>query len=281
MAQARRRPPPPGARRPPPGRGRGRPAPPPEEDDYDEELAPAEPPVWERIILSKSFRLVVGATFAAAALAVLVFLIGPGNITRGIGYAAAVVGRQSNRLGGLAAITIAGTIQNEGRQLWAMTATPLPTGTPTATPEPTATPLPTPPPPRRSIELPPTPPSKPVAPGQPQTKPPAPPALPFEAAQSSMREYFQVVSDGDVRRAMQYWSPDAAPEARSALDAAVARGEHYEIKNMNVRPLGASGAAEVVSDIEVTDSSGKATTVQQRYQWRFADNQWFITARLQ
>src|SRR5438309_919478 len=102
MAQARRRPPPAGARRPPPGRGRGRPAPPPAEDEFDEELAPAEPPVWERIILSRSFRVVVIATVLSAAIAVITFLIGPATITRGAGYVGSVIGRQGTRVGGLA-----------------------------------------------------------------------------------------------------------------------------------------------------------------------------------
>src|SRR5260221_13507305 len=82
VAQARRRPPPTAGRRPPPGARRppaGR-RPPPEEEYYEEEEAPAGPPAWERIILSRSFRLVVGATVGAAAIAVIVFLVGPANI---------------------------------------------------------------------------------------------------------------------------------------------------------------------------------------------------------
>ncbi|HEY3107351.1 MAG TPA: hypothetical protein VGL23_01265, partial [Chloroflexota bacterium] len=229
MAQGRRRSPPARPRRPPPGRRR-----PPERQEYeDEELEEEdEPPLWERLILSKAFRLLVGATFAAAAIAVLAFLVGPANISRAVGYGGAVVGRQSGRLGGLAAGTVAVMIQDEGRRLWVETATPLASAL--ATPPPTATPFPTPPPPRRPIELAPTPPSKPLQPGQPQSKPP-PPQLPYEAAQSSMVEYFKIVSDGDVRRALQYWAPEAAPEARSALDAAVARGEKYTVRAINLR----------------------------------------------
>src|SRR5690349_20567420 len=182
---ARRRPPPAGQRRPPPGR---RPPPPPEpEEEYDDEELDEEddgPPLWERLILSRGFRLAVGATFAAAAIAVLAFLIGPANVSRAVAYAGTLVGQQSGRLGGLAAGSVAVLIQDEGRRLWIETATPLATATALPTPLPTSTPFPTPPPPRRPIELAPTPPSKPVAPGQPQTKPPPPPPLPYDAAQS-------------------------------------------------------------------------------------------------
>src|SRR4051794_8437695 len=130
MAQAGRRPPPPRARRPAPGRRR----PPPEPDEYeDEELESDEPAAWERVILSRTFRLVVGATFAAAAIAVLVFLIGPANISRSTAYAGAVVGRQGGRIGGLASGAVAAGIQQEGRRLWVETAPPLPSATPTAT----------------------------------------------------------------------------------------------------------------------------------------------------
>src|SRR5437867_2565797 len=108
MAQARRRPPPTARRRPPPGRRA--PPPPAEDEEYGEEVA-EEQPFWERIILSKSFRLVVGSTFAAAAIAVLVFLIGPANVSRGVGYISSVVSRQSGRLSGLAASAIASSIQ--------------------------------------------------------------------------------------------------------------------------------------------------------------------------
>lgn len=190
------------------------------------------------------------------------------------------MGRQGGRLGGLASGSIAVMIQDEGRRLWVETATPLASATPLPTPLPSATPFPTPLPPRRPIELAPTPPSKPVAPGQPQTKPPAP-QLPYDAAQTSMAEYFKVVSDGDVRRALQYWAPDAAPEARSALDAAIARGEKYVVRAINLRPMPQIGGVEVVADVEVTGAEGRTATVQQRYQWRFIDNQWYITARLQ
>jgi hypothetical protein len=278
MAQRPRRPPPAGARRPPPGR---RPPPPEPEEYEDEELEPDdEPPAWERVILSKSFRLVVGATFAAAAIAVIVFLVGPANISRAVAYGGAVVGRQGGRLGGLASGSIAVMIQDEGRRLWVETATPLPSATPLPTPLPTLTPFPTPPPPRRPIELVPTPPSKPLAPGQPQSKPPAP-QLPFDAAQSAMTEYFKILSDGDARRALQYWTPEAAPEARSAIDAAIARGEKYTVHAISLRPLPQINGVEVAAEVEVVNADGRSATVQQRFQWRFIDNQWYITARLQ
>jgi hypothetical protein len=96
-----------------------------------------------------------------------------------------------------------------------------------------------------------------------------------------MGEYFKIVSEGDVRRALQYWAPEAAPEARSALDAAVARGEKYTVRAINLRPQPQFSAVEVVADLEVTSADGRSAAVQQRYQWRFIDNQWFITARLQ
>jgi hypothetical protein len=278
MAQARRRPPPAGARRPPPGR---RPPPPEPEEEYeDEELGPGEAPLWERVLLSKTFRLVVGATFAAAAIAVVVFLVGPATISRAVAYGGTVVGRQGGRLGGLASGSIAVMIQDEGRRLWVETATPLPSATPLPTPLPSATPFPTPPPPRRPIELAPTPPSKPLAPGQPQSKPAAP-QLPFDAAQSAMTEYFKVVSDGDARRALQYWTPEAAPEARSALDAAIARGEKYTVRAISLRPLPQINGVEVTAEVEVVNAEGRTATVPHRYQWRFIDNQWYITARLQ
>lgn len=200
-----RRPPPRGGRRPPPGRR------PPREEPVEEELPP-QPPVWERIILSKTFRLVVGTTFAAAAIAVLIFLIGPGNISRTVGAAAQWTARSSLRVGGLASVAIAGAIQEEGRRLWIETATPLPTPTVTSTPLPTATPFPTALPPRRAIELPPTPPSKPLKPGEPQIKPPPGPQLPIDDAVNSMKEYLKIVGDGDARRALQYWGgPISSP----------------------------------------------------------------------
>ena len=276
MAQVRRRPPP-GRGRPPPGR-----RPPPPEPDEEEEV-PSGPPLWERVILSKSFRLVVGATFGIAALAVLVFLIGPANISRYAGSAGGFVGRQTGRLSAVGAVAVASGINDEGRRLWVETATPLPTPLPTATPEPTWTPLPTPLPPRRVV----TPidqaaaPGKPLQPGQPATKGSQPPPLPIDDVQNAMREYYDVLNTGDVRRALQYWSNDAAPEARSALDAAQARGEKYLVRNVQARPLPQIAGADVVVDVEVTDNSGKTITAQQRYQWRYVENQWFITTRLQ
>ncbi len=96
-----------------------------------------------------------------------------------------------------------------------------------------------------------------------------------------MREYFEIVGMGDVRRALQYWMPDAAPEARSALDAAIARGEKYVVTNLQPRAIAALGGAEITVDLDVTTDVGLTTTVQQRYQWRFLENQWFISARLQ
>ena len=285
MAQARRRPPAAGGRRPSPGGRRspsGRRAPPPEEEYYEEEeYVPDGPPVWERVILSRTFRLVVGATVIAAALAVIVFLIGPANISRAAGMGTNFVTRQSGRVTEVVAVAIANGINTEGRRLWVETATPLPTATATSTPEPTFTPFPTPPPPRRIIEQPTQVPSKPIAPGQPALKAPQPPPLPLDDALASQREYLQIVSDGDVRRALQYWTPEAAPEARSALDATVARGDKYVVKNIAQRPLPQINGVEQTVDIEVNDSSGKTTNVQQRYHWRFFENQWFITARLQ
>jgi hypothetical protein len=277
MAQVRRRPPP-GARRPPPGR---RPPPPDEYEDELEEEAPVGPPFWERVILSKGFRLIVGATFGIAALAVLTFLIGPATIGQVVGSSTGFVGRQVGRLGALGAVAIAGTINEEGRRLWVETATPLPTPLPTATPEPTWTPLPTPAPPRRVLTPAPAAPGKPVQPGQPQTKGAPPPQLPIDDAQNSMREYYDVLNTGDVRRALQYWIADAAPEARSALDAAQARGEKYLVRNVQVRPLPQISGADAVVEVEVTDNTGKTVLAQQRFQWRYVENQWFITTRLQ
>jgi hypothetical protein len=264
-------------RRPPPGRRPPGRRPPPREE-IEEELPP-QPPIWERIILSKTFRLVVGTTFAAAAIAVLIFLIGPANISRTVGAAAQFAARQSGRVGGLASVAIASSIQEEGRKLWVETKTPLPTPTVTATPLPSPTEFPTPPPPRRAVDLPPTPPSKPLKPGDPLSKPSPGPQLPFDAAVNSQREYLEIVSTGDVRRALQYWAPDANPEARSALDAAIARGDKYTVKAANLRPL--PTGAEITVDMDVTDKDGKTLPVQHRYQWRFFENQWFITARLQ
>lgn len=276
MAQVRRRPPP-GRGRPPPGR-----RPPPPRDFEDEEEVPAGPPLWERVILSKTFRLVVGATFGIAALVVLAFLVGPANVSRTAGSAVGFVGRQANRLGTVGAVAVAGSIQDTGRRLWVETATPLPTPLPTATPEPTWTPLPTPAPPRRVVTPPASPaPGKPLQPGQPQTAGTKPAPLPIDDVQNAMREYFDVLNTGDVRRALQYWSNQAAPEARSALDAAQARGERYLVRNVQARPLPQIAGADVVVDVEVTDNTGKTISSQQRYQWRYVENQWFITTRLQ
>jgi hypothetical protein len=223
----------------------------------------------------------VGGTFAAAALAVLVFVVGAGNVAGGLSSFSGFVGRQTGRLSTLGAVAIAGAIQDEGRRLWIETATPLPTATATATPEPTWTPLPTPAPPRRIITPIPTPAGRPIQPAQPQTKGSQPPPLPLDDAQNSMREYYDVLNTGDVRRALQYWAPDAAPEARSALDAAIARGEQYTVREVQLQPLPQISGANITVDLEVQDSSGKTSTVQQRYQWRFMDSQWFITTRLQ
>lgn len=224
----------------------------------------------------------VGATFSAAAIAVLVLVVGPGNISHAAGNIGGFVLRQTARVGALGSVAIAGAIRTEGRRLWVETATPLPTATATATPEPTWTPLPTPLPPRR---IPPTPvPQAPAKSGQalpPQQKPGAPPALPFDDAAASMREYFEVINSGNVRRALQYWAPEAAPEARSALDAIVARGDKYTVRQVQLQPSAQIRGAEITVDLEITEPSGQTLVTQQRYMWRYVDNQWYITTRLQ
>src|SRR5687768_12270308 len=105
MAQVRR-PGPEGRRRP--GRGTGRAVPParrngrgpaPRARQFDEE--PPEAPFWERVVLSGTFRFVVGATLASAALAVLVFLIGPGALGLAASTATSFATRQSVRVGAL------------------------------------------------------------------------------------------------------------------------------------------------------------------------------------
>lgn len=280
MAQVRRRPPARGGR-PPPRGGRAR-----AEPTEEEELLPPEPPFWERVILSKTFRLVVGATFASAAIAVLAVVVGPATMTAALGSAVDFTQRQSGRLVEAGSVAIAQSIEDEGRRLWAETATPLPTALPTATALPTPTPFPTPPPPRRTITTPTPPfgaakPAEPAKPGKPGTAPPPPAALPIDAAIASTQEYFDVLSGGDVRRALQYWAPDSAPEARSALDAAVARGEKYVVRNTTPRALPQIGGVDITVDIDVSDPSGKTIAAQHRYQWRLFDNQWYITTRLQ
>ena len=282
MAQVRRRPPARGGR-PPPRGGRGR-APEPTEE---EELLPPEPPFWERLILSRTFRLLAFATFASAGIALLTFAVGIQTMGAAAGSAVDFARRQSGRLVGMGSIAIADTIQEEGRRLWVETATPLPTPEPTSTPLPTSTPFPTPPPPRRAITTPTPPfgskPAQPAAPAKPgeaaAPKPAAP--LPIEAAVSSTAEYFEILSGGDVRRALQYWTPDSVPEARSALDAAAARGDKYVVRNTRPQPLPQIGGVDITVDLDVTDPSGKTTAAQHRYQWRLIDNQWFITTRLQ
>jgi hypothetical protein len=279
MAQVRRRPPRAGGR-PPPGRGRGRPPEPAEE----EELLPPEPPFWERVILSRTFRLILAATFASAALALLTYAVGMQTMASAVGSAIDFASRQSGRVAGLGSIAIADAIEEEGRRLWVETATPLPSPEPTSTALPSSTPFPTPPPPRRAITTP-TPPfgAKPAQPAAP-LKPGAaasPVALPIDAAVTSMAEYFEILSSGDVRRALQYWAPDSLPEARSALDAAAARGDTYVVRNTRPQPLPQIGGVDVTVDLDVTDSSGKTIAAQHRYQWRLIDSQWFITTRLQ
>ena len=276
MAQARRRPPPGGARRPP-----GRRPPEAEEEEEEIPIASPAPPVWERMILSRTFKMIVMGVFAAAFLSVVVYLIGPTTVNASLGNMGGYLGRNTGRLGTTASNAIAVSINDEGRRIWVETATPLATFTPTATPEPTATTFPTPPPPRRAVSIATQPAGPPPAPGQPRIKPPNPPPFPIDDAVNSMREYFEIVATGDVRRALQYWMPDAAPEARSALDAAIARREKYVITNLQPRPLAAAGGAEITVDLEVTTDVGLTTTVQHRYQWRFLDSQWFISARLQ
>ena len=231
-------------------------------------------------MLSTGFRLVVGAMLASAALAVLIFLIGPRALSLAANAATSFATQQSLRLGGVGATWIADGVREEGRRLWVETATPL-TGPPTQTPVPAATLVPT-PPPRRSIATP-TPPF-PAKPGQtapPQRNPGAPPPLPIDAVITSTQEYFEILSSGDARRALQYWAPDSAPEARSALEATVARGESYRIKNVTPRPLPGISGADVTVDLEIVDANGNTLPAQQRYQWRVIDNQWYITTRLQ
>jgi hypothetical protein len=281
VAQVRRRPPTRGGR-PPPRGGRGR-APEPAEE---EELLPPEPPFWERIILSRTFRLLVFATFASAGLALVTFAVGLQTIGAAAGDAFDFTKRQAGRLTELGSIAIADSIQDEGRRLWVETATPLPTAEPTATALPTSTPFPTPAPPRRQITTPTPPfgtkPQAPAAPGKPgEAAAPKPAPLPIDAAVTSTTEYFEILSGGDVRRALQYWAPDSIPEARSALDAAAARGEKYVVRNTRPQPLPQIGGVDVTVDLDVTDANGKVTAAQHRYQWRLIDNQWFITTRLQ
>src|SRR5687768_4749785 len=119
MAQVRRRPPR-GGGRPPPGRGRGRaPA-------EEEELLPPEPPFWERVILSRTFRLILAATFASAALALITFAVGMQTMAAALGSAVDFTSRQSGRVAELGTVAIADAIEDEGRRLWVETATPLP-----------------------------------------------------------------------------------------------------------------------------------------------------------
>ncbi|HEY3078280.1 MAG TPA: hypothetical protein VGM69_00075 [Chloroflexota bacterium] len=246
-----------------------------------EEEQPPEAPFWERIVLSGTFRVVVGATLASAALAVLIFLIGPTALGLAASAATSFATRQSLRLGGGGSLWVADMVREEGRRLWVETATPLPTAPPTATSLPTASPFPT-APPRRSIATP-TPPF-PAKPGQsppPLRNPGAPAALPIDAVIASTQEYFEILSSGDARRALQYWAPESQPEARSALDAAVARGETYRIKNITPRALPQINGADVTVDLEILDANGNTIPAQHRYQWRVIDNQWYITTRLQ
>lgn len=267
---ARRRPPPRGR-----GAARGRAA---------EPGAPPPPkprPFWERVILSRGFRVVVGATLASAAIAIAILVVGPVTIGGATGAALAFVASQTGRLGQLSSVAIASAIQDEGRKLWAETATPLPSPTPRNTPLPTSTPFPTPPPPRRQLTTPVAQaPEKPAAVGGPAVKAP-PLQLPIEDAVSATREYFQILGGGEVRRAMQYWAPDAAPEARSALDASVDRGERYEVRKVTPRQLPGLSAVDMVVEMEITEKDGKKTVTEQRYQWRLIEGQWYITSRLQ
>jgi hypothetical protein len=261
--------------RPPPARERtrGRPAPGP-----SGELAP-EPPFWERVVLSGAFRLIVGAALASAALAVLIFLIGPVALGLAASGATSFATRQSSRVGAVGSAWVAEAVREEGRHLWIETATPLPAPPATATPP--ATPFPT-PPPRRSVATPTPPfPAKPGQPAPPLRQPGPAPALPVDAAIGSTQEYFEILSSGDARRALQYWAPEATPEARSALDAAVARGESYRIKNVTPRALPQINGADITVDLEITDANGNTIPAQHRYQWRVIDNQWYITTRLQ
>jgi hypothetical protein len=228
--------------------------------------------------------LILAATLASAALALITFAVGMQTMAAALGSAVDFASRQSGRVAGLGAVAIADAIEDEGRRLWVETATPLPTPEPTATALPTSTPFPTPPPPRRAITTP-TPPfgAKPAQPAAP-LKPGAattPAPLPVDAAITSTAEYFEILSGGDVRRALQYWAPDSLPEARSALDAAAARGDKYVVRNTRPQPLPQIGGVDIIVDLDVTDSSGNTTAAQHRYQWRLIDNQWFITTRLQ
>jgi hypothetical protein len=280
MAQVRR----PGRGRPGPERaraGRGGRGPARGARAPAEEQAP-EAPFWERVVLSGTFRVVVGAMLVSAALAVLIFLIGPRALGVAASAATSFATGQSLRLGAVGSAWVAEAVREEGRRLWVETATPLPTALPTETPLPTATPFPTPPPPRRSVAT--ATPPFPDKPGQlapPLRNPAAPAPLPIEAAIASTQEYFEILSSGDARRALQYWAPESVPEARSALEAAVARGESYRIRNVTPRALPGINGADITVDLEIIDANGNSIPAQHRYQWRVIDNQWYITTRLQ
>src|SRR5687767_11566980 len=120
--------PPPGRGRPPPGRGRppaGRGRPPPEQFEEEEELdVPQGPPLWERAILSRTFKLVVGITCAFAAVAILMLLLGPAVVFGAIGSGVGFAGRTAARVGGMASVVIADSVGQEARRLWVETPAP-------------------------------------------------------------------------------------------------------------------------------------------------------------
>jgi len=261
---------------PPRGRGAGR-----GRAKEAEPAAPPQPPIWERIILSRNFRRVVGITFVAAAIAILVMLVGPGAVTAGAGKAAIFVVAQGESLTQTVTRAVASSIQSEGRRLWNETPTPRPTRLPTAMPLPTATPLPTPPPPRRELSTPVGATTiKPQTPAKPGVAAPVS-ELPVSDALASQREYFEILSNRDVRRALQYWAPTAAPEARSVLDSAADRQERYIVRNLTPRPAPLAGVLNVVVDLEITDGTGRVISTQHVYQWQITEGQWYITGRLQ
>ena len=239
-------------------------------------------PPWERFILSRSFRLVVGATFAVAAIAVLIFLVGPATISRALDVGGrlhrppgrAVGGWRPARSRARSRTRAAASGSRRPRRWRARPRPPTPAADRDAVPDPAAAATADRARPDPAVD------SR-SQPGQPQTKPRRAAAAVRRRARLDAPSTSRSCSDGDVRRALQYWAPDAAPEARSALDAAIARGEKYTVRAINLRPMPQIGGVEVVADVEVTDTDRPDRDRPAALPVAVIDNQWFITARLQ
>lgn len=151
------------------------------------------------------------------------------------------------------------------------TPTPQPTAPPPPTPTlwPTMTPFPTP------------------APTSPPTAAPTPPesssaSVAPDVAGQVLEDYLASLSNGNRVAALDDWTSAAAATGQSLVDAALKRGEHDQVTNLQIQTFpGDPTLCQVEATTNVT--VGRVTTrgVQVIYQLRQSNGAWKITARLQ